>query len=165
MEYSIGTKVVHPAYGAGQVIAIKEHQFAEQLKQYYVIQIPLSRLQVMVPVDSAEDVGLRAISDDAVLERVWDVLQGNAKDLSQDWKERRERVRADIKSRDLIAVARDIRDLTWRRQDRRLSYTDSKLLEESEKLVASELALAHDLEMDEALKHVRSFLQFAADAP
>ena len=165
MEYSIGTKVVHPAYGAGQVIAIKEHQFAEQLKQYYVIQIPLSRLQVMVPVDRAESVGLRDISDDAVLDKVWDVLQSEPKALSQDWKERKEGIRVNIKSRDLITVARDIRDLAARRQERRLSYTDSKLLEESEKLVASELALAHDLEMDEALKRVRSFLQFATDTP
>lgn len=164
MEFSVGIKVVHPAYGAGKIVAVKEHQFAEEHKQYYVIRIPLTRLQVMVPVESAEDVGLRAISDDDALEKVWDVLQGNAKDLSQDWKERKEKVKANIRSRNLIAVARDIRDLAWRRQDRRLSYTDSKLLEESEKLVASELALAHDLEMEEALEHVRSFLQVGADA-
>ena len=159
MTFDIGAKVVHPAYGPGQVVAMKDQPSADAVKRYYVIRIPAKRLMVMVPTEQAESIGLRPVSDGQTLDRVWRILRGDGRDLDVDWKERKQRVQNNLKTGDILEIARDLRDLVWQRRERNLSYTDRKLLEETENTLAGELALAKDIELEEALKRVRSRLR------
>ena len=159
MHYEIGAKVIHPAYGPGRIIAIKEKQFNQQVNRYYMIHMPAQRMTVMVPVQSADDLGLRPISKPVALEEMWQVLEATSKDLNSDWKLRKNDLTEQIHTGDILQVAEAIRDLTGRRQEQPLSQTDRELLDQAEMFLAAELALARDIELSEALSLIHARMQ------
>jgi CarD family transcriptional regulator len=86
--FDIGDKVVHPNHGAGQVTGIKEQDLLEQYHRYYVIDLTVDDRTLMIPVSKAEEIGLRSISQEAALSKVWHTLDATAKTLSGDYRER-----------------------------------------------------------------------------
>ena len=59
--FSVGDKVVYPMHGAGQIEAIEERVYDEQLTQYVVLSMFLGNMKVRIPVCNLEKVGLRPI--------------------------------------------------------------------------------------------------------
>ena len=90
---------------------------------------------------------------------MWEILDAEARDLSDEYKERQERIRELLRTGDILKIASALRDLAARRQERKLTQADKGLLDQAENMVASELALAKDIEMDEALGLIRAKLQ------
>ena len=157
MTFSVGAKVVHPAYGPGKIIAIAQKQFLDQVKEYYVIRVPTKRLRVMVPTSKAEEVGLRPISKRLAFDVMWATLRDSPEPLPTDWKERKQTILDSIVSGSLLKVARVIRDLAALREERiKLNNTDRVLLDEAESVLANELALAEDMEPKKALSLIQS---------
>lgn len=159
MEFKVGDKVIHPKYGAGTIVSLEAKQAFGQDDEYFVIHIPDKRLNVMVPVEKASESGLRHVSRGDQLDRIWQTLRARSQDLSKNWKSRKQRISDNLKSGDVLQIAQDISDLTGLQQERRLSYTDRTLLDKGKQLVASEVALAKGLELDEAMKRIQSCLQ------
>ena len=58
--YDIGDKVVYPMHGAGIIEAIEQGEIMGEKKNYYILRIPVGDMKVMIPMDKAEEVGLRA---------------------------------------------------------------------------------------------------------
>ncbi|MFW6252965.1 MAG: CarD family transcriptional regulator, partial [bacterium] len=54
-------EVVYPLQGVGKVISIEERDFRNEKLLYYIIYLEVSDMTVMVPVDKAEELGIRAI--------------------------------------------------------------------------------------------------------
>jgi CarD family transcriptional regulator len=148
--FDVGDKVVHPAHGAGLVTGIKEQDFLEQYHRYYVIDLAVERRTLMVPVSKAEEIGLRSISQRAVLAQIWDTLGTAADPLSDDYKKRQKRVQERLKTGDAIKVAEVIRDLSARKRDDHLTSFDKKLLEKAQQFLACEVALAEGVQVSEA---------------
>lgn len=57
--YKKGEKVVYPKHGAGKIVAIYEEQVGNEKKKYYRIQFLNSPTTVSVPVEQADELGLR----------------------------------------------------------------------------------------------------------
>jgi CarD family transcriptional regulator len=146
-------------YGAGKIVALRSHNGMSEDNEYYVVYIPAKRLQVMVPIDKAEEVGLRLVSDEDVFDQVWSKLRRESRELNDNWKKRKKNISDNLKSGDILKIAEDIAALTDLREERKLSYTDRTLLEKGKHRVASELALAKDLDEEEALKLITSCLE------
>jgi len=68
--FDIGDKVVHPTHGAGQVTGIKKQDLLEQYHRYYVIELAVDDRTLMIPVNKAEEIGLRSISQGTTLSQV-----------------------------------------------------------------------------------------------
>ena len=68
--FSVGDLVCYPMHGVGVIEAIEEQQVLGETARYYVLRFVVGRMTAMVPVASAETVGLRALSDSSVCERV-----------------------------------------------------------------------------------------------
>jgi len=90
--FDIGDKVVHPTHWAGQVMGIKEQDLLEQYHRYYVINLAVDDRTLMIPVSNAKEIGLRSISREAALSKVWRTLSGAGESLSDDYKKRQKRV-------------------------------------------------------------------------
>jgi CarD family transcriptional regulator len=129
-------------YGAGKIVALRSHNGMSEDNEYYVVYIPAKRLQVMVPID-----------------QVWSKLRRESRELNDNWKKRKKNISDNLKSGDILKIAEDIAALTDLREERKLSYTDRTLLEKGKHRVASELALAKDLDEEEALKLITSCLE------
>jgi CarD family transcriptional regulator len=156
MPYSVGAKVVHPAHGPGEIVAIAEKRFRDNLGEYYVVDLAAKRMQVMVPVDKADELGLRPISRKARLDKMWETLSSVPRILPNAFRERKAIIEEELSSGNLVTLARVVRDL-WarRRTERRLSYTDRGFLDKAETQVAREVSVALDMDEEVALTMVR----------
>ena len=156
MNYRIGAKVVHPAYGPGVIQSLTQKHFGGRVGEYYVIHMEKQKLEVMVPTNKVDDIGLRFVSKPRKFDAIWQTLQEEATELPRDFRSRKALLEGMIASGDPLEVAQAIRDLAARReQERRLCYTDRKFLEEAESKLAGELALAEDMDLDDALEMVQ----------
>lgn len=148
--FDIGDKVVHPTHGAGLVKGIQEQDLLEQYQHYYVIDLAVDDRTLMIPVGNAEEIGLRSISREAALSKVWRTLSGAGEALSDDYKKRQKRVQTKLKTGDAIKVAEVIRDLSTLKREDHLTSFDTKLLERAQQFLASEVALVEGVGVNEA---------------
>jgi len=164
--FGIGSKVVHPCYGAGTIVRIQEKAIGETNNAYYIIR-PISRdMQLMVPVDRAHEVNLRPIGDLAHLREALREPCEPAQEIAPlDLRQRQTAMRARLKSGSFGEVVRVTRLLYAMSTKRPLGSVDRELLEQGKAFLASELALAAEVEMAEALQEVEATLQQALEPP
>ena len=72
--FAVGDKVVYPMHGAGQIEAIEERVYDEQLTQYVVLSMFLGNMKVRIPVCNLEKVGLRPIIPQKKMKEIKKVL-------------------------------------------------------------------------------------------
>ena len=72
--YNIGDKIVYPMHGAGVIKNIQEMDIFEKTQMYYEVTIAAEGMEILIPVDKAEEVGLREIPTHQDLEAMLQVL-------------------------------------------------------------------------------------------
>jgi CarD family transcriptional regulator len=163
--FDIGDKVVHPTHGAGLVKGIKEQDLLEQYQRYYVIDLAVDDRTLMIPVSKAEEIGVRSISQDAALSKVWRTLGGAGESLSDDYKKRQERIQEKLKTGDAIKVAEVVRDLSTLKREGHLTSFDTKLLERAQQFLACEVALVEGVQVSKAERMISETLDNGAESP
>jgi len=53
---------------------LKNERSSGRNRRYYILRIPMGDMRVMVPLDSADDVGLRGVIDKEDVEKVYESL-------------------------------------------------------------------------------------------
>jgi CarD family transcriptional regulator len=163
--FDVGDKVVHPTYGAGLVKGIKEQDLLEQYHRYYVIDLTVDDRTLMIPVSKAEQIGLRSISQQAVLPQVWQILDTTAKVLPDDYKKRQERIQEKLKTGEAIKVAEVIRDLSALKREDHLTSFDTQLLERAQQFLACEVALVEGVQVSEAERMISETVDNGVGSP
>jgi CarD family transcriptional regulator len=148
--FEVRDKVVHPQHGAGIVIGFKD-DVLKGFGRYYVIDLVAYERIVMIPVDGADDIGLRQISAPTILARVSRTLMASPTMLPGSYTERQADIGQRLKTGDIIEVAGVVRDLAWHGHYKKLTTVDSSLFDQARKFLTSELALVKDIDMDEAM--------------
>ena len=138
----VGDKVVYPMHGAGVITEIVQNIVNEQTKDYYVLQMLLGKMKVMVPVDGAGQVGLRNIIGQAEIKTVEEVLLGEPEVVAGTWNKRFHAIQAQMKSGDIKDVAAVVRNLVLQERNRKISSGERRLLELARQIVVSELIYA-----------------------
>lgn len=160
--YAVGSRIVHPAYGAGTIIRIQEKSIGDSTNQYYVIDtVPGPReMRLMVPVDAAGELGLRRVGDKQQLLELLDTVTTPPEDddVVQDFRRRKALITDQLKSGSFSEVVAAVRMLHYMSTERRLSMTDRSLLDQGKEILASELALAMGVELDQALSEIEGEL-------
>lgn len=72
----VGDTVLHPRYGVGVIGGIETRVQDGEKREYYVIPKPSISSTIFVPVDSADEVGLRPISPPEKLQQALKILSG-----------------------------------------------------------------------------------------
>jgi len=142
MQFSVGDKVVHPHYGPGAIASIERKELMDGPKRYYVIDMPGRGLTVQVPVGKADAAGMRLAISQSRLPQVLVVLRGRPHPLPQDYRQRQERIGAQLRTGRVVQLARAVRDLTWHRKLAHLTKTDTDNLRQGRDLLAAEMAMA-----------------------
>lgn len=156
--YSVGDKVVHPGYGPGVIRDIERRQVIGEAKRYYVIDMQAGGGTLMTPVAGADEVGLRPAISSAAVEELFQSLQEAPSPLAEDFRERQTEVEERLKIGDIYVAARVLRDLAWHGQDQGLTKRDTQLMQRAEELVAGEVALVRDIDINVALEQVQAVL-------
>jgi CarD family transcriptional regulator len=158
--YSVGSKVVHPCYGAGTVVDIDAKRIGQIEHNYYVIDLCEARsvTQVMVPVRHADDLGLRPVGRASKLRRTLEACCEAPDEVESDYRTRRSWETEQLKSGSFTDVTEMVRDLTYRNSQRTLGLSERDTLSNGKAMLASELALATDQELESAMAEVEGHL-------
>ncbi len=140
MNFQVGDQVVYPPQGGGTIQAVVEREVLGRPQQYLKVVFVRGDMDVLVPLEKAQEVGLRR----TVSEDEFDRLPEQAlldTELPEQWPPRF-RVEQDILARcDTFELARLIGTLTRRDTERGLASTEREILETARALLASELAV------------------------
>ena len=142
--YNVGDHVVYPMHGAGVIVAIEEREVLGEKQKYYIMQLPIGDMKVMIPMNAVEDLGLRQVISDEEVERVYQVLQGEETAMSSNWNRRYRANMEKIKSGDIFEVAEVVRNLTIRDNEKGLSTGERKMLDTARQILVSELVIAQN---------------------
>ncbi|GAB6085535.1 CarD family transcriptional regulator [Alkaliphilus crotonatoxidans] len=149
--FSIGDKIVYPMHGAGIIEAIEEREILGTRRKYYIMRIPLDDMQVMIPMDNIEGIGIRQVIKKDEVESVMAVLEANETKMPQNWN-RRYRANIDrIKTGDIFEVAEVVRNLVLRDREKSLSTGERKILNNARQILISEIILAAELPEDQVI--------------
>jgi CarD family transcriptional regulator len=159
--FAKGDTIVHPSYGAGTVVSIQKQKIAGVEREYYHIELVNDHGILMMPIDQAEAAGLRhAIGEPGRFEQV---LAQHPEHLDADHRKRQAELAERIHSGDAFQVAEAIRDLAWREQQEGLTERDSRLKAEAETLLAGEMALMPEVDLETASQHLSSMISSAIE--
>lgn len=148
--YKVGDKIVYPMHGVGNVDGIEKKTVLGKKADYYIISIINSKMKVMIPVTNADNIGIRAIIQKKEIKKVLAVLSKDENSSVDDWKERYQNNIDKIKSGSIYEVAEVARDLFRRGSTKELSIMERKLYENAYQLVTHEIALAKDINIEDA---------------
>ena len=148
--YQVGERIVHPLYGAGVIENLEEKDVEGVIQTYYVLQIPVGNLKIMISAAKAKTQGIRGVhSGDEIVGIVSSIL-GSPIDMPDNWNQRYKENMERIKSGQLTEVALVYRNLLLRERERGLSTAEKKLMTSAKQIILSELILAKDIDRPEA---------------
>lgn len=150
--------VVYPSHGVGQIKNIEEQEIAGLKLELFVISFQKDKMILRVPTAKANAVGMRKLSDAAIVKKALDVLKGRARIKRTMWSRRAQEYEAKINSGDLIAIAEVVRDLFRADNQPEQSYSERQLFEQAMDRMSRELSAVMNLTETEAVKEIEAQL-------
>lgn len=146
--FNIGDKIVYPMHGAGVIESIEEKELAGEKQAYYILKMP-GEVKVMVPVEKAEEIGVRDIIDKETAGNVIKVFDEENVEEDSNWNRRYRENIEKMKSGDIYEIANIVRSLSFKQKEKGLSTGDKKMLLNAKQILVSELVLAEQLDKSE----------------
>lgn len=153
--YNVGDNVVYPMHGAGVIVAIEEREVLGEKQKYYIMQLPIGDMKVMIPMNAVGDLGLRQVISADEARRAYQVLQGEETAMSSNWNRRYRANMEKIKSGDVFEVAEVVRNLTIRDAEKGLSTGERKMLDTARQILISELVIAQKSTKEEVEEKIQ----------
>lgn len=151
--FQIGDKIFYPMHGAGIIEAIEEKEILGNRQKYYVINITLKNIKVMIPVDKTEQLIIREVVEPEILENVLYLMRTREIDPSTHSYQQRQRTNVEkIKSGDIYEEARVICELTSLSKTKKLGMGDKIMLNNARQMLISELMLVKGIPEETAEK-------------
>ena len=142
--FKIGDRIAHPMHGAGVIDKIEEKKINGTVRKYYILNIPVGGMVVMIPTESTEAIGVRPIVTADIAEKIINSLSKIESDMTQNWNRRYRENMLRIKSGDLIEVAKVIKGLMERDSQKGLSTGERKMLHSAKQIFISEIVLSEN---------------------
>lgn len=146
--FNVGDKIVYPMHGAGTIDAIEEKDILGERQAYYIIKMP-GEVKVMVPTAKAEEIGVRNVISKENAGKVFEILEENETEMSNNWNKRYRDNMDKMKSGDIYEVADVVRNLAFKQKEKGLSTGEKKMLNNAKQILVSELVLAEHASQEE----------------
>jgi len=156
--FKTGEHIVYPSHGVGRIVSIDEQEVAGFKLELFVIAFAKDKMTLRVPTTKIASVGMRKLSEPAIVARALDTLKGRARIKRTMWSRRAQEYEAKINSGDLIAIAEVVRDLYRSDAQPEQSYSERQLYEAALDRMARELAAVDELTDAEAVKLIEANL-------
>ncbi|MDA8144802.1 MAG: CarD family transcriptional regulator [Thermaerobacter sp.] len=154
--FGVGDRVVYPMHGAGVIEGVEEREVLGMRQQYYVVRFPLGDMQVMVPVKSIREVGLRPVVEEAELERVEEILRRGEDVIVANWNQRYRTHLQKMKSGRIDEVAEVVRNLFLRERQKGLSTGERRMLDNARQILVSEVAMVKGMVEEQAARFIEA---------
>lgn len=151
--FQVGDKVCYPMHGVGIVEDIQEQEVLGEKAQYYMLRFVLGKMTAMVPVTSAENVGLRPVASAEECEKVEAYLLEENVPESDNWNQRYRDNLEKLRQGDIYGVADVVKSLLYRDREKGLSAGERKMFLTAKQVLLAELTAASD-KGEEAFKSI-----------
>lgn len=151
MKFNIGDKIVYPLQGAGVISSIESRTVIGEKKDYYVLKISVGNMNVLVPCDKAEEIGVRYVMSEDEADKVIEYFKKTDILYDANWNKRYRENLERIKSGNIYYIAEVFKGLLKREKERGLSTGERKMLTSAKQIIISELILAKKMSGDEIL--------------
>ena len=150
--------VVYPAHGVGQILAIEEQEIAGAKLELFVINFMKDKMTLRVPTAKVANVGMRKLSEPALVKKALETLKGRARVKRTMWSRRAQEYEAKINSGDIVAIAEVVRDLYRSESQPEQSYSERQLYEAALDRLSREIAVVQHVTETEAVKEIEGQL-------
>ncbi|MDR1365401.1 MAG: CarD family transcriptional regulator [Holosporales bacterium] len=161
-KFKIGSWVVYPPHGVGRLESIEEFSIDEEKAEFFVISVSKSKLVLRLPVQKAEQAGLRHLMSKADMQNVLDVLLQKTRKKRTMWSKRSQEYEVKINSGDPYAIAGVIRDLHKDgAHNTTQSFSERQIYQLAMERLVRELSIVEKVAEDEIRKKLETLLQAA----
>ena len=158
MAFKAGDRVVYPHHGAAIIEKKETKEVFGEKTEYLVLRMAHGEMTLSVPVDKAEEVGMRWPISGEDVEDLFEVLQRRDVREPANWSRRFKNHQEKLKSGDVYQVAEVVRNLALRDRDKGLSAGEKTLYNKARSVLVSELSFALDVSEDDSTDKVDAAL-------
>lgn len=160
-RFASGDPVVHPHQGAGTINKIITLERNGETMRYYSIDLIEGDSTLMMPIQSAEELGLRKA--DFGMDSIQEMLENEPGELADSYRSRHATVRAMLGSGEPEDLARVVRDMSWRgsQPDIDLTKVDNDLLRDAKRMLATEVAARTGTTLETASRKINKMVREA----
>jgi|SRR5690625_1367701 len=161
LEFSEGDFVVYPTHGVGRVVGIEDQTIGELKVKLFVIKFEKDRMTLRVPVDKAQESGLRRLSSRKIMDTALTTLKGRSRAKRTMWSRRAQEYETKINSGDPVAVAEVIRDLHRGDDQPEQSYSERQMYQAALERLVLEVAALEQIDEAAATEKLEQILKAA----
>jgi CarD family transcriptional regulator, regulator of rRNA transcription len=152
VSFRVKDRVVYPHHGAAIIEDTEKRIMPDgEEKDFFVLHMTHGDLVLKVPVDKAEEIGMRYPISVEDVEDVFEVLAKKDVREPTNWSRRFKNHQEKLKSGDVYQVAEVVRNLALRDNDKGLSAGEKSMFVKARQVLVSELAFALDISEDDAM--------------
>lgn len=140
--YKVGDKIVYPMHGAGVITSFEKKEILGNMQKYYVLEIPGTGTTHLVPVATADSIGVRPVIKKEDIKEIYNILSCYTEEDTSNWNKRYRENLKKLKTGSLEEVAKVVSSLAVRETEKPLSTSEKKMLTNATNILVSELALA-----------------------
>ena len=139
--FEIGSYVVCPGHGVGQVLNLESKDLGDEVKNFYIVKVISNGMTVMVPQDKKD--GLRELVSTDEISDVFSLLNNHDVQLDNStWNRRHRDYLAKVKTGSLIEIADVLRSLFLLKNIKKLSFGERKMMDQCKDLIIREIAIS-----------------------
>ena len=139
--FEIGSYVVCPGHGVGQVINLESKELGGEEKSFYIVKVISNGMTVMVPSDKKD--GLRELVSTDEIEDVFGLLQNHeVKVDNSTWNRRHRDYLSKVKTGSLLEIADVLRALFLLKNMKKLSFGERKMMDQCKELIIKEISIS-----------------------
>ena len=158
-QFADGQTIVYPLQGVGKITELFTKEFKGKEILYYNIYLEVSDMTVMVPVDKAVELGIRAIVPVKESEKALKLISEPNEPVTGDWKMRYQMNLDLLKSGTVMDIALVVRSLYHRSKVKELPILERKIFDTALKLLIDEIASSLSKDTDETEEMIFSRLE------
>jgi CarD family transcriptional regulator len=141
-KYKVDQEIVYPLQGVGHIEAIEEKPFRDKKLLYYIVYLDVTDMTIMVPVDKADDLGIRAIVGKKESQKALRLIAEDYEPVTADWKLRYQMNLDLLKKGSIIDIANVVRALWHRSRIKELPILERKLYDSALRLLIDEISFS-----------------------
>jgi CarD family transcriptional regulator len=162
-KFQVDQRVVYPSQGVGLIKSIEDKVFKDEKIPYYVIYLEVSDMTIMVPVDKALSLGIRAIVSKDEAQGALEFISREYEPITADWKMRYQTNLDLLKRGSITDIATIVHSLYHRSKVKELPILERKLYDTALKLLEDEIASSLRKSKDEAENLIFNRLESAVE--
>jgi CarD family transcriptional regulator len=164
-RFKIGDKAVYPGHGVAQITGLEKREIAGVKKEFYVLKTMDSDIKLLIPVEGVNRTGLRSIIGKREVDEVLGILRApGTSTANQSWNRRQREYTEMLNSGSVFEIAKVLRDLYQVDREKGLSYSEKRVRDHAQGLLARELALACKYDLIRAEETIKRALESTAAA-